>query len=219
MLRTHRMSWAVAIETWISALSAQVPIPIYVFVGEVIEEIISPIPSQVILGTAGTMAFLQGWPIISLLLLALIGSFAKSITTMVFYILADILEDRLVPMFGKYIGITHQDIESIGKRFDKGGKREFVSLFFLRCLPVLPSAPLSIVCGLVKVNKATFFWSTVAGNWLRGLMILLAGYLGIDIFEAFKRGAVDERVLLAIGVVALLIGFMAWGYWQRYRGD
>lgn len=211
------MSWVAAIETWISALSAQVPLPLYVFIGEVVEEIISPIPSQVVLGTAGSIAFLQGWPLISLLALSLLGSFAKSITTMGFYIVADTLEDRLVPMFGKYIGMTHEDIESIGKRFDKGGKREFVSLFVLRCLPILPSAPLSIVCGLVKINKSTFFWSTVAGNWVRGLMILLAGYLGFDVLESFLHGVVDGRVLAALGVVVLLIGVTVWVYWQRYR--
>lgn len=212
------MPWVVAIETWITALSAQVPLPLYVFLGEVVEEIISPIPSQVVMGTAGSIAFLQGWPIISLLFLALLGSFAKSLTTMGFYIIADKLEDRLVPMFGKYIGLTHEDIESIGKRFDKGGKREFFSLFILRCLPILPSAPLSIVCGLVKINASTFFWSTVAGNWVRGLMIMLAGYLGFDVLESFLHGAIDERVFAALGVVVLLIGVMGWVYWQRYRG-
>ncbi len=211
------MSWVAAIEAWVSALSAQVPLPFYVFIGEVIEEIISPIPSQVVLGTAGSIAFLQGWPLVSLLALSLLGSLAKSITTMGFYIVADKLEDRLVPMFGKYIGITHDDIESIGKRFDKGGKREFFSLFLLRCLPILPSAPLSIVCGLVKVNAKTFFWSTVAGNWVRGLMILLAGYLGFDVLESVLHGVVNGRVMVTFGVVLALIGVTVWVYWQRYR--
>lgn len=211
------MSWVVAVETWITSLSAQVPLPIYVFLGEVVEEIISPIPSQAVMGSAGSIAFLQGWPIYTLPLFALIGAFAKSITTMGFYVIADKLEDRLVPLFGKYVGITHEDIESIGKRFDKGGKREFVSLFLLRCLPILPSAPLSIVCGLVKVNKQTFFWSTVAGNWVRGLMILLAGYLGFDVLDALLHGTVDAGVVVALVVVAALVGVMGWAYWQRYR--
>lgn len=211
------MSWVAAIEGWITVLSAQVPLPVYVFVGEVIEEIISPIPSQLVMGTAGSIAFLQGWSIFTLLILALIGSFAKSLTTMGFYVVADILEDRLVPMIGKYVGITHEDLESIGKRFDKGGKREFISLFFLRCLPILPSAPLSMVCGLVKVNKSTFFWSTVAGNWVRGLTIMLAGYLGFDVLESFLHGVINARVLGILGVVLALAGVMVWAYWQRFR--
>lgn len=205
------------IEQWIVSLSAQVPLPAYVFFGEVIEEIISPIPSQVVLGSSGSIAYLQGWPLISLIVLAFIASIAKSVTTLIFYYIADKLEDRLVPMIGKYVGITHEDLERIGKKFDRGGKKEFLSIFVLRCMPIVPSAPLSLVCGLFKVNMRTFFWATVAGNWLRGSMILLTGYLGFDVLQSLLHGALDVKVLIMSAVVLALIGVIAWGYWQRYK--
>ena len=207
----------VAIEQWIHSLSAQVPLPAYVFFGEVVEEIISPIPSQVVLGTSGSIAFLQGWPLISLVLLALIASVAKSVTPMLFYVIADKLEDRLVPLIGKYVGITHEDLENVGKRFDRGGEKEFLSIFFLRWMPIVPSAPLSMVCGLVKVDVRRFFWATVLGNWLRGLMILTTGYLGFDVLQSWLHGSMDARVIGITVLVVVLVSIILWGYWQRYK--
>jgi membrane protein DedA with SNARE-associated domain len=57
------MSWIPVIEQWIVHLATQVPLPAYVFVGEIIEELISPIPSQAVLMTAGSIAKTQDLPI------------------------------------------------------------------------------------------------------------------------------------------------------------
>lgn len=205
------------IEQWIIDLSGRVPLTAYIFAGEVVEEIISPIPSQVVLGTGGSMAFLQGWPIVSLVFLAAIASIAKSVTTLLFYGVARKLEDRLVPLIGKYVGITQEEVESVGKTFDKNGKKGFLSVFVLRCIPIVPSAPLSIACGLFKLPLRTFFLATLAGNWLRGFTILLTGYLGFDVLQAWIHGALDARTIATTVVVLLLVAGIAWGYWQRYK--
>lgn len=199
-------------------LATRVPLVTYVFIGEIIEEIISPIPSQLVLLTAGSLAQAQQQGLWFIVLLTIIAAVAKTFATILYYVLADKLEDQLVPRFGKYIGVTHESIEAIGKKLDKGGKREFISLFIVRCLPILPSAPVSMVCGAVKINFKTFFWATMAGNMLRGGMMLLTGYLGFDIFESFLHGSLTPRTWAVIVLFTLIAGLIVWGYIQRYTG-
>ena len=211
------MSWMPALEQWIVSLAADVPLPAYVFIGEVLEELISPIPSQAILLTAGSIAKTQGLPLVELFLLAILASAAKTATTFLYYILADKMEDQLMPRFGKYIGISHEQVEAIGKRFDRGGIKEIVSLFVIRCLPILPSAPVSAVCGLLKINTKNFLIATFFGNAIRGGLVLLTGYLGVDVFRNFVQGQLNPTTLAVALILALIVGFFVWGYRKRYQ--
>lgn len=206
-----------ALEQWIVSLAADVPLPAYVFIGEVLEELISPIPSQAILLTAGSIAKTQGLPLVELFLLAILASAAKTATTFLYYILADKMEDQLMPRFGKYIGISHEQVEAIGKRFDRGGIKEIVSLFVIRCLPILPSAPVSAVCGLLKINTKNFLIATFFGNAIRGGLVLLTGYLGVDVFRNFVQGQLNPTTLAVALILALIVGFFVWGYRKRYQ--
>jgi membrane protein DedA with SNARE-associated domain len=211
------MSWIPVIEQWIVHLATQVPLPAYVFVGEIIEELISPIPSQAVLMTAGSIAKTQDLPITGLFLLAVIATIAKTAATFFYYVLADKMEDRLLPRFGKYIGITHEQVEAIGKRLDRGGMKEVLSLFLIRCLPILPSAPVSAICGLLKIGKKNFLLATLGGNFVRSGLMLLTGYLGFDVLGTFLKGRMDWTTLLIIIVLSTIIGLFAWGYWKRYK--
>ncbi len=205
------------IEQWVVNLATQVPLPAFVLVGEVIEELVSPIPSQAVLITAGSIAKTQHFPISGLFLLALIATVAKTAATFLYYILADKMEDRLMPRFGKYIGITHEQVEAIGKRLDRGGIKEVFTLFIIRCLPILPSAPVSAVCGLLKISKKNFLLATIGGNFIRGGLMLLAGYLGSDVLGAFFKGRMNWTTLVITIVLTIIIGVFAWGYWKRYK--
>lgn len=211
------MPWIAFIEQWIVHLATQVPLPAYVFVGEIIEEIISPIPSQAVLITAGSIAETQAAPLISLLLLALIATIAKTAATLLYYILADKMEDRFIPRFGKYIGITHTQVEAIGKRLDRGGTKEILALFAIRCLPIFPSSPVSAICGLFKISIKSFLIATLAGNFIRGGLMLLTGYLGFDVLSAFLKGNVNWTTLLMMIVLGSAVGFSVWAYWKRYK--
>ena len=213
---TSPMPWLKHFEVLILQLAAHVPLPGFVVLGEIIEEIVSPIPSQLVLITAGSVARAQQWPFIGILFLAVLATLAKTTATMGYYYLADKLEDTLLPKVGKYIGISHQDIESIGKRLDKGGSKEFLSLLVIRCLPILPSVPVSVVCGLVKIHPRTFYFATLAGNLIRGWLVLLTGYLGFDVLESFANGLRGWKLGLTLAIFFALVGFFALGYWKRY---
>ena len=211
------MSWLLLIEQWMVNLATQVPLPAYVFLGEIVEEIIPPIPSQVVLITAGSIAKTQLLPQINLLALAVVAAIAKTATTFLYYLLADKMEDRLMPRFGKYIGITHEQVEAIGKRLDRGGIKEVLSLLVVRCLPILPSVPVSVICGLLKIGKKNFLLATLGGTFVRSYLMLLTGYFGFDVLSTFLTGRINWVTLATVLVLSLIVGLFAWGYWKRYK--
>lgn len=213
------MPWVKLLEIWILDLSAHVSLPTFLVIGEIIEEIISPIPSQLVLITAGTIAKAQHLSLWTLTMLGLLAAFVKMLATLMYYFIADKLEDTLLPKIGKYIGVTHEDIESFGKKLHKGKYSEFFSLVLIRCLPIVPSVPVSVMCGLLKVHFKTFVLSTLVGNFIRGMIVLLTGYLGFDVAEAFANGVLTPRTII-VGTIALaLASFIAWGYYKRYKQE
>ncbi len=211
------MSWLVVVEHWMVGLAAHVPLPAFLAIGEVVEEVISPIPSQAVLITAGTIAQAQRLPLVGLILLAVLAAVVKTAATTLYFLLAGVVEDKLIFRFGKYLGITQGGVEAISRRLNRSRAKEFVSLFAIRCLPILPSVPVSVMCGILKVNRRVFILATLAGNLIRGLMVLLTGYLGFDVLESFAQGALSGRTFLILGILALLVGFFGWGYWKRYK--
>jgi len=146
--------------------------------------------------------------------LAILGSVGKTLGAWVVYFITDKAEDLVMEKFGKFLGVTHEDIEGIGKRFGKGWKDD-VTLFFLRTLPILPSAPISVGAGLIKLNVRTYVVSTFLGICVRNLIFLYFGYTGIETYKNLVAGFEGAQSVAEILLFVLLGGVIAWAYWKR----
>ena len=89
-------------------ISKTMPLPAYILIGSLAEEIIAFIPSPFILTLSGSLAASQGQNIIFLFLLGFIATFAKTIGSYVFYIIADKAEDIITGKFGRIFGLSHK---------------------------------------------------------------------------------------------------------------
>ncbi len=163
-------------------LSVQIPLELYVFFGGFVEELIAFIPSPLIMVSAGSLAFKQGHSFSYTLFLVLLVAVSKTIGSLVIYCLADKLEDIFLLKFGKFFGVSHKEVEAIGKRFDKTWKDDFL-VFFLRAVPVFPGTPVAVISGLIKLNLKTYIGATFMGVWVRSLFFAVIGYYGISQFN------------------------------------
>lgn len=191
----------------------KLPLEWFVLAGSFIEEIISPIPTYAVMATAGSAAHVQGDHVGWIFVLAIIGALGKTVGSFLYYILADLFEDVIMPKYGKYLGVTHQDIEAIGARFHKGAP-DVWALVGLRVIPVIPSVPISILAGLIKVPARVFIWTTMLGNTIKNVAYLFMGYFGLEVFRrvwhesAFLGHIFEVGLLLAAGI---FVGWMLWG--------
>lgn len=166
------------IELLVKAYATLLPLDIFVCIGSFLEESIPPIPAPLIMTTAGSLSLSQGHGWIFLVWLAVAGSLGKLFASWIYYVLGDTFEDVVVGKYGKFIGIDHRDVESIGKKF-QGGWRDDIGLFLFRAVPIFPSVSVSIVCGIIRLRMRSFLVATFLGTVVKNLLYLYAGYGGM----------------------------------------
>jgi membrane protein DedA with SNARE-associated domain len=183
-----------------------VPLPLFTFLGALIEEIIAPIPSPIIMTLAGSLASAANQNWIYLLLLALTGSVGKTIGAYVIYYIADKAEDVVIQKFGKFIGINEQDVEKISQKLNSGTRDDIV-LFFLRAIPIIPTAPVSVVCGLIKTNLKTYLYTTFLGTIVRNIFYLYLGFTSLSAIDSINSD-IDTFEKIGYGVILVLVGII-----------
>lgn len=202
------------LQAYLISFAQVVPLEIFAFLGSILEEIIAPIPSPFVMTSAGTFIAAQNRNLVTIFWIATISSIGKVFGQVFFYVLADKAEDFVLNKIGKHIGFSHKEVESIGKNFN-GSKTDDIVLAILRAIPIMPSTPISLVAGFIKLNMRTFVVSSFIGNFIRSLTFLYIGYegltaltQGIDSLESL----VKIGLLLVLGVAVLII------YYKRGKG-
>jgi membrane protein DedA with SNARE-associated domain len=204
------------IQNSLLSLANVLPLEAFAFIGSFVEEVVAPIPSPIIMITAGSVASLQGRSYLGLLPLSLLGAIGKSIGAIILYKLADKAEDIFSSKIGKFIGFSHKDIESLGKYFNKG-RRDDIVLLLIRSLPVVPSAPLSLGAGVIKINFKTFVWTTFVGTIIRDASFLYFGYTGVASFNSIVSGLDVVETMVQISIFFALGLLLGWAYWKRRK--
>ena len=210
--------WLREIETGIRELAAIVPLELFAFFGALAEEIVAPIPSMLVMTTAGFFAQLEGRTTFFLVWLVILGNIGKLIGSFIYYTLGDKLEDVVVGRFGRYLGLAHADVERIGQKFNGSPWRDGALLFMLRVIPFVPTILVSIAAGVVRIRTRVFLVASYAGNFCKDLFYAFAGYYGVRALRAFFMDV--ERIRFGVGALLtmLIFGGIVFLYVHRRRG-
>lgn len=203
---------------WLEAFSQQVPVTWFVFIGSLLEEVIAPIPSPLVMLLGGSISAGQGSPLLFIGLLALIGAVSKTLGSLLIYVISDKAEDVVIDKFGKFLGVSHTDTEGLGKFFGQG-KRDDIAIFLLRAVPVMPTAPVSVIAGLIKIDLKTYLIGTFLGLVVRNLIYLYLGYTSLGALESLSEGF-DSLEKIGYLILAVFAGVvLLWMYRKRRRGS
>lgn len=204
-------------ELWLRHLSEVVSLPWFVLIGSFAEELISPIPSLLVMGTAGTLSFVRGLSVWHLLLFSFIGNIGKTAGAFIYYVIGDKLEDVVVPRFGKYFGVTHAQVEQIGRKFT-GTWKDAALLFLLRLIPFFPSTTTSIACGIIKMRLSEYLALTFSANFIKDFIYLLIGYAGVAAIGRLWRDINDIKFFFHAATVVGIIIFLSLLWNHRRKG-
>lgn len=209
--------WLHQIETSIRGLAAIVPLEFFAFFGALAEEVIAPIPSMLVMTTAGFFAQLEGRTTFFVVWLVVLGNLGKLIGSFIYYTLGDKLEDVVVGRFGCYLGLNHSDVERIGQKFNGSPWRDGALLFLLRVIPFVPTILVSIAAGVVRIRTRVFLIASYAGNFCKDLFYAFAGYYGVRALRAFFMDV--ERIRFGVGVLllGLIFGSLVFLYIHRHH--
>lgn len=202
--------------SYLNHLAGTIPVEVFMLVGGVIEEIIAPIPSPFVATLGGSISAANGTPIFYLVILAVIGAIGKTLASWIIYIVADKAEDVVLTRFGKLIGVSHKEIEKFGSKLDKTNNEVWV-LIGLRALPIIPSAPISVLSGLVKINLKRYLLASLIGFSLKIFLFLYIGYTGLDTYQYFLSGFDSAEKVIRILILLLLVLVLGVMYYRRFR--
>ncbi|MBM4340521.1 MAG: hypothetical protein FJ110_13390 [Deltaproteobacteria bacterium] len=193
-----------------------------VFIGVIIEQIIVPVPSPMIVMGAGAIlispdlsipnAFLQ-----ILWVIVLPGTIASTLGSYIGYTISYYGGKALVIRFERFLGVDWDQIEKLEKRFQ--GKKVAWSLILARAIPAFPLSLVSVFAGLLRIPIRPFTLYTFLGSILR---ILFLGFVGWWVGATYEKIASHLDSLETIVSVLMLIamgGVLGYLYYKfRKRG-
>jgi membrane protein DedA with SNARE-associated domain len=190
-----------------------------VFIGVMIEQIIVPIPSPLIIMGAGAIlispdltiskAFLQ-----ILWIIVLPGTIASTLGSYIGYLISYYGGKALVVRFQRFLGADWNQIENLEKRFR--GKKEALSIFLTRAIPVFPISLVSIFAGLLRIPIRPFTLYTFLGSIFRCFFLAFFGWW---IGATYEKAATHLDSVETVVSILMLIGMgVAFGYlYYRFR--
>jgi len=204
------------IEQELLALSAKIPLTIFSPLAALIEEVVAPIPSPIVMAVTGSVAEAQGMGWTGLIWLSFLGAIGKTIGAMILYVIADKAEDWIFGNFGKFLGITHKELEDIGKHFT-GSWKDGLLVFLGRAIPIMPSAPVSVISGIVKIDLKSYIPATFLGSFVRNIQYIYLGYAGLRTYESLLHGLDTAESMMQILLLGMVLGVVAWAYYTRHK--
>ncbi len=187
--------------------------PWSVFLGVIIESVIVPIPSPIIIMFAGFILISPDltapaalMPI--LLLIVLPGSVASTLGAYIGYWIGYLGGKPLVDRWKVFLGFGWEDVEILEHRFRSGQVN--ASIFFLRALPIFPLSVISAAAGLFRLPLKQFSLWTFYGTIPRCLFL---GYLGWWMGETYHRIAygIDwAETVVSILIILAVLAVMLW---------
>jgi len=180
-----------------------------VFVGVMIEQIIVPIPSPLIIMGAGAILIPSGLSIPQaflqiLWLIVLPGTIASTLGSYIGYLISFYGGKALVIRFQRFLDVDWKEIENLEKRFQ--GKTEALTIFLSRAIPVFPISLVSIFAGLLRVPIRPFTVFTFLGAIFRCFFLAFVGWW---IGATYERVATQLDSAETIVSVAMLIAMVA----------
>jgi len=188
-----------------------------VFAGVIIESVIVPIPSPLIIMGAGfvlidpDLSFLHALAPI-LLQIVLPGAVASTLGAYIGYGIGYWGGKPMIDRWEKFLGFSWRDVEALEHRF-RGGRVK-ASIFLLRALPIFPLSVISAAAGLLRLPLGQFTRWTFYGAVPRCLFL---GYLGWGLGETYQSIARGIDRAESIFSALLVLGILAGVVWLRAR--
>jgi membrane protein DedA with SNARE-associated domain len=194
--------------------------PWSVFIGVIIESVIVPIPSPLIIMGAGFVLISPELKFVEALLpillqIVLPGSIASTVGAYIGYGIGYFGGKPVIDRWKNFLGFSWSDLEAMERRFKASGVK--ASIFFLRAVPIFPLSVISAAAGLLRLPIKQFSLWTFYGAIPR---CLLLGYLGWGLgetYQAIAKGIDRAETIVSAFLILAIIGAIIW-LRSRVRG-
>lgn len=165
-----------------------------------VENILPPIPSELIMPLSGYMAAQDAFTLLGISIAGTIGSLLGAVA--LYYLGYAVGEERLkhfADRYGRWLTVSSRDIERSKHWFERHGA---TAVLVGRLIPGVRSI-ISIPAGVARMNVATFVVCTLIGSGIWAGLLAYAGYFLGTNFERVQH-FIDP---LSKGVIAIVVLF------------
>jgi len=191
--------------------------PWSVFIGVIIESVIVPIPSPLIIMGAGFVlisADLKFFEALGPIVLQIVlpGSIASTLGAYIGYGIGYFGGKPMIDRWKGFLGFSWGDVEAMERRFKDSGIK--ASIFFLRAVPIFPLSVISAAAGLLRLPLKPFSLWTFYGTIPRCLLLAYLGWGLGETYHGIAKG-IDRVESIVSGL--LILAIFAAIIWLRSR--
>ncbi|RDD53915.1 MAG: hypothetical protein BA066_01945 [Candidatus Korarchaeota archaeon NZ13-K] len=192
------------VRLWVRSLGAP-----GIFLGVMVETLVTLIPSPLVPMVAGFSLIPRGSSLLDVLIYSIVvigitGGSAATLGALIHYWMGLYGGRAIVERYGKYLGVSKEDLEKFSSIL--GEKNRNFSLLLLRAVPVFPLSVVSIGAGILGIEVLPYAVVTLLGSLIR---YSLLGILGFILGEAYDEASswLDsfENLLIVAAIIILLI--------------
>jgi len=181
-----------------------------------IDEAIPVVPASIILLAAGFF-FLHGpfsWMLMERLMvtIAMPAAIGLTLGSLVIYSIAYWGGRPVIMRFGKWVGISWDDVEKLNMRLAQTNWDEDI-IFIAWVLPIIPSGLLSLFGGVTRIRPLKYTGLTLAGTFFKAIGMGIIGWKADQLYFTYASTIDRFENVLAVIVVLAVIGFI----WYRKK--
>ena len=193
-----------------------------VFLGSLLEEIIAPIPSTIVI--IGSSFFIMGADPLNLegfikllLYVSIPASLGLTLGSLFLYIIGYYLGKPFILKWGKYLGLSWEAVEKTNKKFAES-KSDDILLFSLRALPIVPSVVISTLCGFIRFNLKDYIIITFLGSLIRASALGFVGWQFIVAYKDLAQQISHLEEIVILGIIITIVGFFIYKkYYKNFE--
>ncbi|KND49969.1 MAG: hypothetical protein AB198_01450 [Parcubacteria bacterium C7867-003] len=191
-----------------------------VFCAEIIEEVIVPIPSALVLLSSGFI-FLKGDFSIEILktllfVIAIPGALGLTLGSLIIYYLSYFGGKPFIEKFGSFLGIEWQEVLDFDEKMNKSKYDEFLFVF-ARIIPVVPSSLVAIFSGVTRMPVKKYTILTLVGSFIKALIYGFVGYWVGDLYRSYAEQIAGIEKAGLFGFALIFILFISYRIYKKYK--
>ena len=181
------------------------------FVLSVLSSACIPIPSEVAYGFAGALCTtaITGHARFSIIWVIVVGTIGSLVGAVIAYEVGRSAGRTIVDRWGKWLLLTHKDLDSSERWFEKYGP---ISVLIGRVLPVVRSF-ISVPAGMAEMRRGPFIVLTTIGSAVWVALLAGLGYAAGSNWNHVSKGF----HVAEYPIIALIVLVIAFGFWHRIR--
>jgi len=189
-----------------------------IFVASILEELIVPIPSTLV-QMGGGFLLMEGLPVTLphigrlFLLVVVPATLGLTIGSLAAFLVGKYVGKEFFQRFGRYIGISWEEIEKIAENMKAKGSI-FGILVFVRSIPVMPASVASAAAGLLQLGIWQYIIATILGTLIRASVL---GFVGWELGAGYRAVAPFIERFEKIGLAVLLVGLLYWWFTKKKK--